>query len=158
MKRAAMIKRTAALVLAAAACALLAAGQTPTAIRATELTARVSAVLERFPAETSAARDALCAELIKLGPPGLIETCSRVFSPGAGNDAKARFAVNGLAVHVTRTGAEAERQMFVKALLASLSGRRDDNVAAFFIPRQLACHSMPRCRMEAVLRYRRRAW
>jgi HEAT repeat protein len=133
MKRTAMIRRAAALVLTAAACASIAAGRIPAATPAADLKARVSTIVERFPAETGTVRDALCADLVKLGPEALVETCSRILPPGAGNDAKARFAVNGLAVYATRTGAEAERQMLVKALLAALSGSRDSNVAAFFI-------------------------
>ena len=98
-----------------------------------DLKTRMASILERFPAETAAARDALCAEVVKLGPAALAEACARVLPPGAGNDAKARFAVNGLAVHVTRAGAEAERLLFVKTLLAAIAASPDKNVAAFFI-------------------------
>lgn len=133
-----MKKPFATVVLAAAALALLASGHLSAygqgaSAPAADLKARVSAVVERFPAENGAARDALCADLIKLGPAGLAETLARVLPPGAGNDAKARFAANGLAVYVTRTGAEAERLMFVKAVLASLAASVDKNVASFLL-------------------------
>ncbi len=128
-----MKKRTFALVLAVMASAFYAAGQPSAVVPGADLKARVSAVLERFPAETSPARDALCAEIIKLGPAAVADICARVLPPGAGNDAKARFAVNGLAVHVTRTGAEAERLLFVKSLLTAIAGKPDKQVAAFFI-------------------------
>ena len=59
--------------------------------------------------------------------------------PGAGNDAKARFAVNGLAVHVTRAGAESERLTLSKVLLAAVAGSRDENVAAFFMAQLQLC-------------------
>ena len=39
--------------------------------------------------------------------------------------------MNGLAVYVTRAGAEAERVLFVRALLDSLAAARDKNVATF---------------------------
>ena len=81
--------------------------------------------MERFPGETSAATTALAAELVALGPAGLSRACALVLPPGAGNDAKARFAVNGLAVHVTRAGAEPERLTLSKVLLAAVAGSRD---------------------------------
>jgi len=98
-----------------------------------DVKAKVSAIVDRFPAETAAARDALCAEIVKLGPAALADLFRRVLPPGAGDDSKARFAVNGLAVHVTRTGAEPERLMFSKALLAALPKAADKQAAAFLI-------------------------
>ena len=133
-----MKNKIAPIVLAAVALVLFAAdpsgafGQGPVP-PAADLKARVSALIERFPADNAGVRDALCAELIKLGPAGLAESFVLVLPPGAGNDAKARFAINGLAVYVTRTGAEAERQMFVKAILATLASSADKQVASFFV-------------------------
>jgi len=134
-----MRKHAAALVLAVAVLAAFASGppqalgQAAMPAQSSDLKARVSAILELFPAETSAARDALCAEVVKLGPAGLAETCARLLPPGAGNDAQVRFALNGVAVHVTRTGAEAERRVFVKALLGALPKSSDKQVASFLI-------------------------
>jgi HEAT repeat protein len=121
------------LVLAVSSGWLTAAGQVPGPRRGEDLKPRVSSILERFPAETSSARDGLCAEILMLGPAAIREICGRVLAPGAGDDSKARFAVNGLAFHVTRPGAESERALFVRALLASLTGSRDKNVAAFLL-------------------------
>ena len=100
---------------------------------AEDLKPRVSSILERFPAETAAARDGLCAELLKLGPQGVAEICSRLLAPGDGDDSRARFAANGLAVYVTRPGAENERSLFVRALLAALARNPDKQVAAFLL-------------------------
>ena len=119
--------------LAALVLPLLAAAQVAPAAAATGLGARVSAIIERFPAENAAARDALCAGIIELGPAAIVEACARVLPPGAGNDAKARFAVNGLAVYATRPGAEAERALFVRALWTALAGNPDKQVAAFLL-------------------------
>ena len=121
------------LVLAVSSGWLTAAGQVPGPGRGEDLKPRVSPILDRFPAETSSARDGLCAEILKLGPAAIREICGRVLAPGAGDDSKARFAVNGLAFYVTRPGAESERALFVRALLASLAGSRDKNVAAFLL-------------------------
>ena len=128
MKRALIAAATLTLLVAM----IPAAGTAQTLERRPDLRTGVFAILERFPAETAGAKDALCAEILKLGPGAVAETCSRVLPPGAGNDAKARFAVNGLAVYVTRPGAESERLLLVKSLLAA-AGSPDKNVAAFFI-------------------------
>jgi HEAT repeat protein len=130
-----MMKKTliAVLVLAVSSGWLTAAGQAPGSNGVQGLRPLVSSILERFPAETSPARDALCAEILKLGPAAVQEICGRVLAPGAGDDARARFAVNGLAFYVMRAGAESERALFARALLASLTGSRDKNVAAFFL-------------------------
>jgi HEAT repeat protein len=112
---------------------VLAAATSPVSGASVDLKARVSSILERFPAETTDARNALAAEILELGPAAVVETCGRVLPPGAGDDARARFAVNGLAVYVTRPGAEPERILFVGSVLAALAGKPDKQVAAFLI-------------------------
>lgn len=114
-------------------------GQSAASPAAADLQARVSSIVDRFPGETAAATTALAAELVALGPAGLGRTLALVLPPGEGNDAKVRFAANGLAVHVTRAGAEAERSMFAKALLAALAASRDKTVAAFFMTQLQLC-------------------
>ena len=123
----------AAIAFAAFSGLVLAAGPSPALGADGDLKARVSSILERFPGDTAAGRDALCAEIFKLGPEAVAETCARLLPPGAGNDAKARFAVNGLAVRVTRPGAEAERTLFIRAVLAALAGNPAKEVAAFLL-------------------------
>jgi HEAT repeat protein len=119
-----------ALALALAAGSVSAADAPPSA---SDLAARVSSILEGFPADTPAARDARCAEILKLGRQAVAEVVARVLPPGKGDDARARFAVNGLAVHVTRAGAEAERALFARVLLDALAGAKDEHVAGFLL-------------------------
>ena len=95
----------AAVLVLALSCGWLFAARQPPRVRR-DLKARVSAILERFPAETPAKKDALCAEILRLGPGAVADVCARVLPPGKGDDSRARFAVNGLAVHVMRPGAE----------------------------------------------------
>ncbi|MGZ5556613.1 MAG: hypothetical protein ACXWIA_12575, partial [Candidatus Aminicenantales bacterium] len=60
-----MNKRIAAVVLAVFACTLFAAaGQNVSPAGLQDLKARAASIVDSFPAESSAARDALCAELI----------------------------------------------------------------------------------------------
>jgi len=126
-------KLAGALILAALAVPLMSAAPQQPAAAAPDLAARVASVLERFPADTPAGRDALAAEILALGPKAVLAVCSRVLPPAGPDDSKARFAVNGLAVYATRTGAEAERLTFVRALAAALAGSPDKDVAAFLI-------------------------
>jgi HEAT repeat protein len=126
-------KLAVALILAALAVASIAAAPQQPAAAAPDLGARVASILERFPADTPAGRDALAAEILALGPRAVLAVCSRVLPPAGADDSKARFAVNGMAVYVTRAGAEPERLAFVKALLAALDAREDREVAAFFM-------------------------
>ena len=93
----------------------------------------VSSLLDGFPAETPAKRDALCVEILKGGPAAIEEICARVLPPGKGDDAKARFAVNGLAVCAGRPGAESDRAKVARAILGSVAVTRDLNVAAFLL-------------------------
>jgi len=133
-----MKTRIAPAALAVAAVALMAIAPPPAAGQAApagtgDIKVRVSSIVERFPAETAEVRDALCAEIVGLGPAALAETLARVQPPGGADDSKARFAVNGLAVYVTRSGAERERVLFIKALLAAVAGSQDKDRTAFFI-------------------------
>jgi HEAT repeat protein len=123
----------AGLALAAALTGLVPPPTAAQAVPAGDIKARVAAIVARFPAETADARDALCAEILGLGPAGLAGTLALVEPPGGANDAKARFAVNGLTVYATRPGADRERLLLVKALLAAIAGSPDKDRAAFFI-------------------------
>ena len=97
------------------------------------LKAKVTGILGRYPAQTVPEKDALSAEILKLGPGAVADICGRVLPPGAGDDGPARFALNGLAVYVTRTGAEKERLLYVQVLLDAISKTADKDVKAFFI-------------------------
>jgi HEAT repeat protein len=109
------------------ACAVRGPKTAPAAGPATE------GFLARFPAPNAAEKDALCAEILKLGPAAVEDICGRVLPPGAGDDSAARFALNGLAVYVTREGAEGERLLFARALLSSLARPAAKEVKAFLI-------------------------
>src|SRR4030067_3617953 len=96
-----MRKRIAPTALGVAAAALMALVPPPAAGQSApagtgDIKARISSILERFPADTAAARDALCAEIIGLGPAALTGTFARVQPPGGGDGAKARVAGDGL--------------------------------------------------------------
>ncbi|MGZ7065762.1 MAG: family 16 glycoside hydrolase, partial [Candidatus Aminicenantales bacterium] len=97
------------------------------------LIAKVTDILGRYPAQTVAEKDALSAEILKLGVGAVVDICGRVLPPGGGDDGPARFALNGLAVYVTRPGAEKERLLYVQALLDAIKKASDKDVRAFFM-------------------------
>ncbi len=97
------------------------------------LETEINGILGRFPAADAAGRNALCAEIIRIGPQAIREVCLRLIPPERGDSSLAQFALNGLAVHVTRPGAEPERLGYVKALLAALDASADEWVRKFLI-------------------------
>jgi len=97
------------------------------------ISAKVSAVLAKFPAENSKDRDLLAAELAALGSDGIREVCRRLAARGTDDDSLSRFALDALAVYATRPGAEAERRMFTKELLKNLDVPREAEIKTFLL-------------------------
>jgi HEAT repeat protein len=89
--------------------------------------------VSKLPADDVAAARGILAEIVKLGPAAVSDIAGAVVETGKGNDAGARFALNGLAHHVSRPGAEDERAMYVGALIDSLKEDRPAEVKAFLI-------------------------
>jgi HEAT repeat protein len=90
-------------------------------------------LVAKMPADNVAAAKQIAAEIVKLGPGAIKEIAAKVVETGRGNDAKVRFALNGLAHHVSRPGAEDERAMYAKAILESLAEPRPADVREFLI-------------------------
>ena len=105
-------------------------------LREFETKSTVSSVVVRMPAKSSIERDRLIAKVVRLGPAGTRGICKMLVAPGAGNDTKARYALSGMTMYVTRPGAEIERIMYAGAVIEALATSKDDEVKAFLI-RQL---------------------
>ena len=97
------------------------------------LAAKVSTILAKFPADNAKEKEAFAAELFSLGPDGLRDVLGRLAAPGTDDDSLARFALDAVAVNVSRAGAESERRIFVKQLLKALDEPRDAEVKAFLL-------------------------
>lgn len=97
------------------------------------LKARVAEIVAMFPAGDAAEKNRLASEIIQLGPQGIQEVCRMIVAPGTGDDSQARFALNGVATCVTRSGAEQEREIFARAIIGSLGEGADNEVKAFLI-------------------------
>jgi len=90
-------------------------------------------LVAKLPAQSPADGTAALAGIVKLGPVGVEEVCKMLVAPGKGNDTKARFAIAGLALHVNRPGADAERKMVAGVLVKALGAATDSEVKAFLI-------------------------
>jgi hypothetical protein len=128
------INRTCVLLVAASLSCLaadpLAAEQSKTAAAHASLS--VESLVDSFPADKPATRDALCKQILGLGPAGVSAVLARVLPPGQ-DDTKARYAVNGIVVYSGRAGATAERALVANALLAAVAGATNDDVATFYL-------------------------
>lgn len=100
------------------------------------LKTKVGDILSRFPASSAEGRDRLAAEVIQLGPAGIQLICGMLVAPGTGDDTLARFALNGVAVHISHGSTEKKREMYARTLIESLEMAKDNEVKAFLI-RQL---------------------
>ncbi len=89
-----------------------------------------------FPGKDAAETETRCAAVLKTGPDGIRELCGRLLPPGGADDTKIRYAVNGLARHVSAPGREQDRATFARAVCDTLRSARNDEVRAFLI-RQL---------------------
>ncbi len=93
----------------------------------------LDSILVRFPARTSAERDALAAELTALGPRAVGDLCARLVPAGAADDTLVRYALDALAVYASRSGAANEKTSFAKALADNLKNAAPAEVRAFLI-------------------------
>ena len=87
----------------------------------------------KLPARGAIEGTAALAGIVKLGPSGVDEVCKMLVPHGKGDDSKARFTLAGLALHVNRTGADAERKMVAEAMTKALAEAPDTGIKAFLI-------------------------
>jgi len=100
----------------------------------TPLQLKVTNILGKYPARSTAEMDGLAAQLLSLGREGVLEVCRRLAGPGKAVDTSPRYAVDGLSLFVSRPGGpEKERLLYVGALLAALDKSPDTDVRAFII-------------------------
>lgn len=122
-----MIRKVASLVLTAS---LLLAGQFPGAAQEPPT---VAELLAKLPASGMADGQQLAAEIVKQGPDGIRPVIASLVPAGQGDDAKARFALNGLAFYVGRPGAETERALFSGLLIEAMEAAQDVEVKTFLV-------------------------
>jgi HEAT repeat protein len=96
----------------------------------------ITELVGQLPANDAKTSEAAYTRVLKAGSSALDAVCAMIVPPGSGDDSKARFLLSGLAFHVVRPGAEADRKLYAAAILKALSGAKDRETRAFFI-RQL---------------------
>ncbi len=99
------------------------------AIRAAE----VATLVQKFPAPNATEREALAAEFFKDGEASIQALTKLLVEPGKGDDSKVRFALQAMAIHASRPGADAERKLFAQTAAAELSGGAQPMVKAFLL-------------------------
>jgi len=70
---------------------------------------------------------------VKLGAPGIKDVIGMLRAQREGDDAQARFALNGVAWYVNRPGAEGERQLVTRTLIGALRGDAKPEIKTFLI-------------------------
>jgi len=105
-------------------------------------TGPLAAIMAKIPNDDAAVAMAAYAELVKLGPQGIKDLAALIVEPGAVDDSKARTALHGLAMYVSRPGADAERKMFSETVAGLLGGKAPNSVKSFFLA-QLRLAGLP---------------
>ena len=105
-------------------------------------TGALAAVMAKIPSDDAAAAMAAYGELVKLGPQGIKDLAALIVEPGAVDDSRARTALHGLAMYVSRPGADAERKMFSETVAGLLGGKAPNSVKGFFLA-QLRLAGLP---------------
>lgn len=116
---------------------LYACNMTWAAAKSQSLSQKVQDVINKFPAVNAANRDLFAQELLQLGSKGIVKTCRLLVPAGAGDDAKVRFALHGIATFVNNPGEEENRQMYARALIKVLDSADMDKEVKAFIIRQI---------------------
>lgn len=105
-------------------------------------TGALAAVMAKIPSDDATAAMAAYAELVKLGPQGVKDLAALIVESGAVDDSKARTALHGLAMYVSRPGADADRKMFSETVAGLLGGKAPNSVKSFFLA-QLRLAGLP---------------
>ncbi len=90
-------------------------------------------IAAQFPANSPGARDRLASQLIALGETELAALARQVSPEGGGRDTAVRYALNAVAVHAARFGAEGQRALVERALLAGLASATSVEARTFLL-------------------------
>jgi len=97
--------------------------------------------INKMPAANAAAAQAEFETILQGGKPAVLAVCDHLLTPGTGDDSKTRYLLGGLAFHVARPGAEAQRQVFVQGLLETLEKTPDKQIKSFLLEQLRYCGS-----------------
>ncbi|MEX0928635.1 MAG: family 16 glycoside hydrolase [Balneolales bacterium] len=90
-------------------------------------------IITKLPAADQAEQTWLNEQLVNLGAPAIRSLAGQLKMDGTGDDTYARYAVDGLAKHVSRPGAGSERAIFENAIVGELQHGHSKPVLAFLM-------------------------
>jgi len=105
----------------------------PPAVLGEEASPQLAELLERVPAADAEAGTTWARQLVAVGPEALGALGDMLVAPGTGDDTKARMALHGVAFYVGAPGRDAERTLFVTALLSKLQSATVPQVREFLL-------------------------
>lgn len=89
--------------------------------------------IKKLPAQNAQAREILNASLFKDTPATVGALSAMLVEPGAGDDRKARLALNTMAIYASRPGADPQRKQFAHTAAARLDGKISDSAKIFLL-------------------------
>ncbi len=97
-------------------------------------TSRVQRLLAKLSTEDRDESWKVCRKLLNTGPEGIREICGMLVPMGGGDDASARFALNGISSCVMQPKAkEKQRLLFARALIRALEEQSHREVQAYLL-------------------------
>ncbi|HQB86855.1 MAG TPA: DUF1080 domain-containing protein [Bacteroidales bacterium] len=97
------------------------------------LQTRVADLLAAFPANNLAYTDQLMGEMLNLGDEGFKLICDQIIPAGAGDDTRARFAIESLSRFLSQKGKETEKASWEKICISYAVSQKDNGVKDFFM-------------------------
>jgi hypothetical protein len=105
------------------------------------LETKVVDILAQLPTEDYAHSDKLMEEIIGLKEAGILRFCDMLVPIGTGDDTKARFAINSLAIYSGGKNSIIEDNIVENSLLKAIESASNEEVKTFLIDRLQYCGS-----------------
>lgn len=103
------------------------------------LDTKVADILAQLPTEDLEHSERLMQEVIELGENGILKFTDRLLPLGAGDDTKARYAINSLAIYSGGLQPAIENGVVENALLKALIKASDQEVKTFLVDKLIYC-------------------
>ena len=105
------------------------------------LETKVADILAQLPTKELKHSDKLMEEIIGLGPEGILQFTNMLVPLGTGNDTKARYAIQSVAIYSGGKKGEITGGVVEQTLLKALKSASNDEVKTFLIDRLMYCGS-----------------
>jgi hypothetical protein len=105
------------------------------------LATKVADILAQLPAENLDHSDKLMQEIVDLKADGVLKFCDMIVPLGTGDDTKARFAIESVAIYSGGLNTVIENSAVEDALLLAIQNATNNEVKTFYIERLTHCGS-----------------